>query len=54
LRVFAIAPNVLFAAWVFAASTVWGPKDYVGGAVAAIPPLVAVAALCAIRPGKVL
>jgi hypothetical protein len=43
--VVAIAVNALFAIWLFATAAVWGPNDYVGGALSTIPPLLAIIAL---------
>ena len=53
LRISAMVLNAAFAVWLFTNAAIWGPNDYVGGAVTAFPPLVAVAALLAARPGKV-
>ena len=41
----AIIVNGVFAAWLFATAAIWGPDDYVGGAIITIPPLLAIIAL---------
>lgn len=45
LRAVAVGLNALFAVWLFANAAVWGPRDYLGGAVVTIPPLLAIVAL---------
>ena len=45
LRAVAVIVNGVFAAWLFATAAIWGPNDYVGGAVVTIPPLLAIIAL---------
>jgi hypothetical protein len=45
LRVSAIVLNALFAVLLFAQAVVWGPTDYLGGMLMAVPPPLAVAAL---------
>jgi hypothetical protein len=52
LRGVAIVLNALFALWLFATAAIWiwGPIDYVGGAVSTVPPLVAIIALLVSGP----
>ena len=45
IRIVAILLNALAAFWWFAYAVTWGPNDFVGGTVAALPPLLAVIAL---------
>ena len=45
LRWTAIVLNAWAALWWFGYAMAWGPNDYIGGTVAAIPPISAVVAL---------
>jgi hypothetical protein len=45
VRIGAVLLNALAAFWWFTYAVTWGPNDFIGGAIAAVPPLLAVIAL---------
>ena len=54
LRVIAIVLNVCAAVYWFSYALAWGQGDYLAGTIAALPPILAVAALVYSQPKRVM